>query len=117
MRISNGSIAGGRGDFVEEAFVAEGILQCAPARVSTPPAAACRASQCAVSLLFGKRIGNAQPRVVECRRPEPNFGSLASTAASSVAPERLHRPLGQEDVGLPRGDPALVIDLGAVVEQ
>ena len=45
--------AGGRRDFVEEALVAERILRVGPARESTPQATACRASQCAVSLLFG----------------------------------------------------------------
>ena len=60
-------------------------------------------SQCAVSLLFGNAYGNAQSRVGEWPSPGVRiFGSLASTAASSVAPERLHRLLGQEHVGLPK---------------
>ena len=59
-------------------------------------------------------------RVPSCGVAGPGngiFGSLASTAASSVTPERLQRLLGQEYVGFPSGDLALVIDAGAIVEQ
>jgi hypothetical protein len=105
----------GRGNLVKKLSLPNGVLHTARSanprrrqRVST--------SQCAVSLLFGNAIRDAEPMVVQ-RRSGAELRQVGEHGRQQRDARAPHRSFGHEYVRFPRRDPALVVDAGAIVEQ